>query len=242
MEEQSLVLGWGWPERGILGAAVEGRAGTEGRRRGSTVCLLPHRLEVLGRPPHPPHRLGGTLAGPPGGPGPRPAGVCDPVPPPCQGWVWPSAQEPQGQHLPPRIWSSGSQARDLRRPLPSLGAGVGGSRLHYGHSRTLTAVLCRDTAASAGQASSTGPNSACGLGVPSGGQWAQAERTSAVPEPGLDPASHPAPSSGGERSQEGPLGPRKGAHGRITCSRELLQTLEAELLGSPFSRETNAQS
>ena len=127
MEEQSLVLGWGWPERGILGAAVEGRAGTEGRRRGSTVCLLPHRLEVLGRPPHPPHRLGGTLAGPPGGPGPRPAGVCDPVPPPCQGWVWPSAQEPQGQHLPPRIWSSGSQARDLRRPLPSLGAGVGGS-------------------------------------------------------------------------------------------------------------------
>lgn len=194
------------------------------------MCLLPHRLGSSGDTPHPPHRLGRTLAGPPGGRAPGQQGcMTQSHPLPGLGLAFcpgtpRTASSPQNLVLrvsgPKGLWCPGPGApltwnpvfpegSQAAPPLPGSGGGAPGYTMA---APAWTAVVCRDTAASAGQASSTGPDSARGPGVPSGGRWARPARPLGVLELGLDPASHPAPSSG------------EGAHGRVTCSRVLPQT------------------
>ena len=112
-EEQSLVLGWRWPERGVLGAAVEGRAGMEGGRRGSTMCLLPHRLGSSGDTPSPSTRPGQDTGRTPGGPGPRPAGLCDPVPPLARAGSGLLPRNPKDGLFPPESGPQGLRPQGL---------------------------------------------------------------------------------------------------------------------------------
>ena len=198
---------------------------------GEVPCAsCPTGSEVLGTPPHPPHGLGRTLAGPPGGRAPGQQGcVTQSHPLPGLGLAFcpgtpRTASSPQNLVLrvsgPKGLWCPGPGApltwnpvfpegSQAAPPLPGSGGGAPGYTMA---APARTAVVCRDTAASAGQASSTGPDSARGPGVPAGGRWARPARPLGVLELGLDPASHPAPSSG------------EGAHGRVTCSRVLPQT------------------
>ena len=214
----------------------------EGGRRGSTVCLLPPRLRGSGETPSPSTSPGQVTGRTPGAAGQR-GGVTQshplaragsgPLPRSPQVSVLPPESGPRGLR-PQRLVESGPRAPltwnpaspEGPRAAPPLPGGCGG----------LQATLWPLPAPTVSPAQKH--SGLCGPGlVPQpqlhlrsrGALWWLMDPTSEAardpPRAGPGPGLPPSPKlRGGEGPGGGPGVSGEGAHGRVTCSRVLLQT------------------